>query len=124
MQKLVFIVDDNDFNLTVAALALDDNYKVLTMSGAEKMFSLLEKKRADLILLDALMPGISGLEAIHRLKSSPEFKDIPVIFLTGLDDDEIEVFTDKALKLGAVDILIKPYDPEKLLEIVTKCIGD
>ena len=119
MQKLLFIVDDNDANLTVAALALEEEYRVLTMPSAEKMFSLLEKKCPQLILLDIEMPEMNGLEAIAGLKANPQWKDIPVIFLTGWVDEDL---LSRALKLGAVEVIQKPIIPPALLNCVKKYV--
>jgi len=117
MQKLIFIVDDNDTNLTITTLILDEEYRVLTMSSAEKMFSLLEKKRPDLILLDIEMPQMDGFKAIKKLQENPEWKDIPVIFLTGLCDEQL---LQTARKSGALDIISKPILPQVLLNCIKK----
>jgi len=89
VDKLLYLVDDTDSILTKAASILEDDYRILTMSSAEKMFSLLPKKRPDMILLDIEMPVTNGFEAIAKLKEDPDWKDIPVMFLTGFIDDAI-----------------------------------
>jgi len=119
MQKHVFIVDDNDANLMMAASALEEEYRVFTMPSAEKMFVFLEKKPADLILLDVEMPGMSGFEAIARLKETPEWKDIPVVFITGWIDDKLRA---DALKAGALDVISKPIIPSVLRDCVNNRI--
>jgi len=119
MEKIIFIVDDNDANLTVAASALEKNYRILTMPSAEKMFFLLEKKRADLILLDIEMPEMTGLEAIVKLKENPKFSDIPVLFLTGWIDEKL---LSDAEKTGALEVISKPINPPELLGYVKKYI--
>ncbi|MCL2108859.1 MAG: response regulator [Oscillospiraceae bacterium] len=113
MKKVVFVVDDNDFNLTFAASVLEQEYTVLTMPSAEKMFSLLEKKRPDLILLDVQMPDMTGFEAMEILKGSEKFADIPVIFLTALTDADNEA---RGIELGAVDFIMKPFSEPVLLQ--------
>jgi len=105
MQKLIFVVDDTD--------------AILTMSSAEKMFSLLSKKRPDMILLDIEMPEVSGFDAIARLKESPEWQDIPVLFLTGYVDDAV---MSKGLGLGARDIIRKSDINSSLLNHVKEHI--
>jgi len=112
MNKMIFVVDDNDANLTVAALALEADYRVLTMPSAERMFLLLEKKRPDLILLDIEMPEMNGFDAISKLKENENLKDIPVMFITGYIDDAVR---SKAMGSGALDVLNKPIKPEALL---------
>jgi len=117
-QRLIFIVDDNDANLTVAASALETEYRVLTMLSAEKMFSLLEKRRLpDLILLDIEMPEMSGFDAMKKLKEHQEWSSIPVVFVTGWSDDEL---LSRALGSGALDVINKPFVPSILLDYVKK----
>jgi putative two-component system response regulator len=119
MKKIIFIVDDNDANLVMASSALENEFKVLTMPSAQKMFSLLEKMKADLILLDIEMPGMTGIEAIIILKNKPEWKDIPVIFLTGRQDKE---FISDIEEAKALDIVFKPVDAAVLMECIKKHI--
>jgi len=119
MEKLIFIVDDNDANLTLAASILENEYRVLTMPSAQRMFSVLEKKIPDLILLDIEMPEIGGFEAIAKLKESPLWKNIPVLFLTGWSDEKI---ISDAEKSGALDIINKPIDAAVLRDFVKKYI--
>jgi len=89
MEKMIFLVDDTDSILTMAASVLDDDYRVLTMMSAEKMFSLLLKKQPDLIILDVEMPDINGFEAAEKLKENAAWQDIPIMFLTGYIDDSV-----------------------------------
>jgi len=119
MQKQIFIVDDNDANLAVAAAALENEYKVFTMPSAARMFSLLEKRTADFILLDIEMPEMNGFEAIAKLKENTKWKDIPVIFITGLIDEKLIA---AALKAGALEVIKKPFSQDMLLESVRKGI--
>jgi len=119
MEKLIFIVDDNDANLTLAASILENEYRVLTMPSAQRMFLVLEKKIPDLILLDIEMQEMNGFEAIAKLKESPSWKTIPVLFLTGWSDEKI---ISDAEKSGALDIINKPIDAAVLRDFVKKYI--
>jgi len=112
LQKTIFVVDDNDVNLETADRVLSDHYRVFTLSGAAKMFALLEKITPDLILLDINMPEIDGFETMRRLKSDKRYKDIPVIFVTGLCDEASEV---AGFEMGAVDFITKPFSGPVLL---------
>ncbi|MCL1806507.1 MAG: response regulator [Oscillospiraceae bacterium] len=105
-QKIIVLVDDQALNLTIGKNLLKDLYKVYTIPSAELMFSLLENVKPDLILLDVMMPDMSGYEAIKILKSNPEWSRIPVIFLTACSDEESEL---KGLSLGAIDYILKPF---------------
>jgi len=110
--KTVFVVDDSDTNLSMAKNVLEKNYRVLTIPSAEKMFKLLEKITPDLILLDIEMPEMDGFEALLYLKSSPLYRNIPVIFLTGYSDYTVEV---RGFEMGVIDFITKPFSPLVLL---------
>jgi len=120
MQKLIFVVDDNDANLAMAASVLEWGYQILTIPSAEKMFMLLGKKQPDLILLDNEMPEMSGLEALVKLKENPQWKEIPVVFLTGWRDDKL---LSDVIKAGALEIIDKPIVPSILIDCVKNHIG-
>ena len=113
MEKLILIVDDSSTNLLIARNMLCDDYQVVTVSSAKKMFAILEKIKPDLILLDIEMPGMDGFEALELLKSNVGKPDIPVIFLTVMNDTETEA---RGLRSGAVDFLYKPLSKSTLLE--------
>jgi len=115
--KTIFVVDDNDIYLSMAKNVLEGHYRVLTIPSAAKMFALLEKITPDLILLDIEMPEMDGFEALLYLKSSHLYTAIPVIFLTGYTDDNIEAY---GFELGVVDFITKPFsDPVLLNRIKT-----
>jgi len=110
--KTIFVVDDSDTNLSMAEKALEKKYRVLTLPSAMKMLNLLEKITPDLVLLDVEMPEMNGFEALQFLKSKPSHEDIPVIFLTGYTDVEIEAH---GFELGVVDFIPKPFSTPVLL---------
>ncbi len=111
-RQTIFVVDDSDTNLIMAADALEARYRVVTFPSAAKMFSFLAKLTPDLIVLDVEMPGVNGFEAIKRLKANPVYADIPVIFLTGLNDSTSEA---QGIEFGAVDFITKPFSKTVLL---------
>ena len=110
--KTIFVVDDSDTNLSMAEAALEDQYRVMTMPSAAKMFLLLEKIMPDLILLDIEMPEMNGFQALQEMKSSDSLSNIPVMFLTGRTDIDVEV---RGFELGAVDFVTKPFSAPVLL---------
>ncbi|MDR0315909.1 MAG: response regulator [Treponema sp.] len=110
--KTIFVVDDNDTNLSLAEEALENQYDVVTMSSAARMFELLEKITPDLILLDIKMPGMDGLEALALLKSDSSKANIPVILLTSLTTASVEAH---GFELGAIDFISKPFSTPVLL---------
>ncbi|MDR0946622.1 MAG: diguanylate cyclase [Ruminococcus sp.] len=111
--KTVFIVDDNQTNLIAAKNALTGIYRTLTVLSAAKMFQISEKIQPDIILLDIEMPEVDGFTAIKQIKTDPNLKDVPVIFLTAHKDEEIET---KGFDLGAVDFITKPFSTSVLLK--------
>ncbi|MCL2367304.1 MAG: response regulator [Oscillospiraceae bacterium] len=108
----IIAVDDNLTNLSVLKNVLKPLYETYPVSSAAKMFDLLERIKPDLILLDVEMPELNGHEAMRLLKSNPAHKDIPVIFLTALVDEQDEM---TGLELGAVDYIYKPFVAPLLL---------
>ena len=112
MQKTIFVVDDNDTNLASAREALKDNYRVMTLPSAARMFSMLEKITPDLILLDIEMPDMDGFAALNLLKENEKQADIPVIFLTSLSDAVVEV---RGFQLGVIDFMTKPFSAPVLI---------
>jgi putative two-component system response regulator len=114
-RKKVILVDDNPINLKLARNTLMDKYDVFTVPNAEKLYQLLEKTMPDIILLDVLMPDISGYDAIKVLKGNPRTADIPVVFLTSKSDTGSEL---EGFSLGAVDYISKPFSPQLLLKRV------
>jgi putative two-component system response regulator len=119
MQKRVFVVDDHDAILTLAASALEEDYQVFTMPSAVSMFSLLEKIQPDLILLDIDMPEMDGIEAMIKLSDHPEWGNIPVIYITGITDD---VTLSRAMETGALEVIKKPFSPAILFSRVQYCL--
>ena len=121
MQKTIFVVDDNGTNLSMAEDALEDEFRVITLSSAEKMFSILEKVIPDLILLDIEMPEMDGFEAIQQLKAGGSRAEIPVIFMTATADAANEA---RGKELGAVDFILKPFSEPVLLECIKNHLND
>jgi putative two-component system response regulator len=111
MQKTIFVVDDNDTNLSMAKEALKEHYRVMTLPSAAKMFALMEKIKPDLILLDIEMPETDGFEALRLLKQRAAYAEIPVIFLTGMTDTVVEV---RGFEMGVIDFITKPFSPSVL----------
>ena len=112
-RKKIFLVDDTEFSLVRTKQFLKDYYAVYTLDSSAAMFELLEKVKPDLILLDINMPGVDGYETLKKIKAGEAYAEIPVIFLSGRDDEDSII---KGLSLGAVDHVPKPYTPKDLLD--------
>src|SRR4026208_1665170 len=98
----ILIVDDQDVNLRVAeAFLRDDGYEQITLcKDAEQVPTVMRQCDPDVILLDIMMPRISGLEVLETIRTDPDTRHIPVIVLTASTDPQIK---SSALKLGATD---------------------
>ncbi len=111
--RTVLIVDDNPENLTVLGELLCGHHKVRAAnSGALALELAAQVPLPDLILLDVMMPHMSGYEVLERLRADPATRDIPVIFTTAMSATEDE---QRGLELGAVDYLTKPLRPAIVL---------
>lgn len=112
MHKMIFVVDDSDTNLAMAELALEQQYSVMTLPSAARMFDMLKRVTPDLILLDIEMPDMNGFEALKQLKANSQHAAIPVIFLTNMSNAANEAY---GIELGAVDFIAKPFSKPVLL---------
>lgn len=119
--KKIMLVDDNVTNLKIGRGLLAEAYNVFTLPSGERLFQLLVKVRPDLILLDVEMPEMNGYEVLRKLKAAPETQDIPVIFLTAINDAAKER---EGLAMGAVDFISKPFSPQFLLDRVAKYLPE
>lgn len=108
----ILIVDDSVVSLTHLQKILNKTgYTVLSAGSGNEAIAAIDTVLPDLILLDIMMPGMDGFEVIRWLKSKPRTGHIPVIFLTG-NDDEASKMT--AFDLGAVDYIVKPFNPQEV----------
>jgi diguanylate cyclase (GGDEF)-like protein len=109
----VLVVDDDpEFAACIAAVLEPHGIAVRTEPDATRLIEALDDVRPDLILLDAVLPGVSGWDAIRIVRAIPEWRDVPVLFLTGRTDLESRI---AAFDAGADDYLAKPLVPEELL---------
>jgi len=105
----VLIVDDEKINLDVLIGLLKPYYRTVAAKSGEQAFKRLEiPPLPDLILMDIMMPGLDGYEVCRKLKEKNTTRDIPVIFITGKNDEQDEA---KGFQAGAVDYITKPFSP-------------
>ena len=110
---VILIVDDEPKNIALLAGMLKANgYQVRAARSADQAMKSLDLERVDLIMLDIRMPGMSGYQACEQLKQHNHTADIPIIFLSAMDEVEDKV---KGLELGAVDYITKPFNPDEVL---------
>jgi diguanylate cyclase (GGDEF)-like protein len=103
----ILVVDDAMENIQILHQALKDEHEVLFALNGEKALEIALEQQPDLILLDAVMPGMDGYAVCDALHASPRLQDIPVIFVTALNQPEDET---RALEAGAVDFISKPFN--------------
>ena len=118
-KKHILIVDDVTTNLKVAGDVLKDKYQLSMAKSGAQALEFLKKAKPDLILLDVRMPGMDGYETLEHIKSNVETSNIPVVFLTVDDKRESEI---KGLKMGAMDFILKPFEPDIMLSRIEKIL--
>lgn len=109
----ILIVDDTPTNLRLLSQILQhDGYKVRAVSDGEHALKAVASKPPDLILLDIMMPEMDGYEVCRRLKADPQAREIPIVFISALNEslDKVRAFT-----VGGVDYIIKPFQAEEVL---------
>ncbi len=118
-KKNILVVDDDPMMLKLIKEQLKDTYSVATAINSNIAFKFLEKKKTDLILLDYEMPGENGAQMLEKVRNNEATAQLPVIFLTGINDkDKIR----KVLELKPQGYLLKPIDRDKLRDIIQKNI--
>ena len=112
-QPTILVADDEPVNLALIKRRLEwENYKIHTAEDGRAAVDLAHRLRPDLIILDVMMPIMDGLQACRLIKADDSTRDIPVIFLSALDDTATKV---SGLSLGANDYISKPFRVEELL---------
>jgi diguanylate cyclase (GGDEF)-like protein len=113
------VADDTPSNIALLNLILGKEHEILCASNGLEAVAVAQAEHPDLVLLDALMPELDGFETCSRLKDDPRTADIPIIFITSLDEANDEA---RALELGAVDFISKPISPVAVQARVRNCL--
>jgi len=108
----ILLVDDEPTNLRILRHILQDHYTLSFAKSGEAALELIAKEKIDLILLDVMMPNMTGLEVCQKLKNNSATQEIPVIFVTALRDSGDE---ERGFEIGAVDYITKPVVPAIVL---------
>lgn len=117
----ILIVDDVISNvLLLKVLLTNEKFNIITASNGSQALEQVEKEKPDLILLDVMMPDMSGFEVSQKLKANPATTEIPVIFLTALNSTADIV---KGFQVGGNDFISKPFNKEELIIRVTHQIS-
>jgi len=117
----VLIVDDVISNvLLLKVLLTNKKFNVVTAGNGAQALEQVKKEKPDLVLLDVMMPDISGFEVAQQMKADPEMAEIPIIFLTALNSTADTV---KGFQVGGNDFISKPFNKEELIIRVTHQIS-
>jgi putative two-component system response regulator len=112
-EHTILVVDDSPENIALLCQVLESSYAVrVAASGRKALQIVFDDNPPDLILLDVIMPGIDGLEVCRRIKSNPDRRGIPILFVTSLGEMEDEAL---GLQLGAEDYIVKPISESIVL---------
>ena len=115
-ENKILVVDDSTTNIVLLEAVLNEKgYTIQTALNAKEAYALIEKDPPDVILLDLLMPRISGFDFLKEIRSKETTKHIPVIVVSAVTDEEN---IEKILAMGATDYIKKPIDLQYLVEKV------
>jgi len=121
MKKVILVADDSPSSRKFISFSLSmKGFEIITVSDGMEAMEKLPVKKINLVITDLNMPNIDGFELIKTIRSSEEFKDIPIIILSSLrGDEEIK----KGLTIGANSYLVKPFDPKRMIYEVSKYLN-
>ena len=119
-KKRILVVDDSGIQLRSVRSVLVDQYEVDVATNGVKAIEKAKSRKPDLILLDYEMPVMDGRETLEVIRNDEELKDIPVIFLTSIANQESIA---SVLKLKIEGYLLKPIDQKKMLETIASILG-
>ena len=118
----ILVVDDSTTNVVLLEAILDEKgYHIETALNAKEASAIIEKDKPDLILLDLLMPKISGFEFLEELRKDDKTKNTPVIVISALTDEEN---VERIMQMGAIDYVKKPIDLQYLVNKVEAVLLD
>lgn len=115
-QRTILVADDDkDLVMALSIRLRAAGYDVISAHDGDEAFELASKNKPDLIILDVRMPAGGGFTSIDRMKHSLNTRNIPVIFLTAFDDEDMR---EEGRKLGAVGFFRKPFDDSEFMEAI------
>jgi len=109
----ILLVDDEYFNYEMLSLGLGERFDIHYVGSGKEALTKTIANQPDILLLDVCMPGIDGYDTCRLLKNTPETKRIPVIMISGLENQSEK---DEAFAAGCDDYITKPFDMAELLE--------
>lgn len=120
--KIVLLVDDEPSLLKATTAGLTDRgFTVKGADGAEAAMRVLQSIKPSIVVSDLVMPGTNGFELCEEIKKRTEFKSIPFVFLTGVDDYHAKKF---GKTIGGAAYITKPVDLDELVQIIKDKLGE
>ena len=120
--KTILIADDHDhLRLLVSKTLGGPDYRIVEARDGDEAYSLAMTESPELLILDWMMPGKSGIQVVEALRKDPGFRDVPVIMLTARAQNADR---NRAVTLGVHSYLVKPFSPIELMETVEKILGE
>lgn len=121
MPKKILVADDEEDVKIIVQLFLESKgYEIVTAYDGLDAIDKAKSERPDLILLDIMMPVLDGFEVCRRLKSEPSTAPVPVIMISASSQSESKK---RGLEAGAVDYIVKPFEPDHLAKVLAKHLG-
>ncbi len=118
MPKILVVEDEIHIQRLIKLVLEKQAYTVEAVgTGEDALEYLLKHEKPDLILLDIMMPGIDGLQVLRKIKGNADHRDIPVVMLTALAQENVVL---QGIKLGAKDYIRKPFHPTELVKRLSK----
>lgn len=123
MAKKILLVDDSSTARLTSRMIFSSkpNYTLISACDGKEGVETATREKPDLILMDVVMPRMTGIEACRMLKQQLETKKIPVVLLTSRDEKNVE---EEGRAAGCADFLTKPVDDEKLVSVLKKYLGE
>jgi len=122
MPKKIMVVDDEPYIARVIKFKLEqEGYIVISANDGITGLNKIREEKPDLVLLDVMMPGMTGYEVCQKIKGDAELAGIPVVILTAKGQERDR---EQGLSVGASDYITKPFSPNRLLELVRTMVGE
>jgi len=120
--KTILIADDHDdLRLLVSKTLGGPDYRIIEARDGDEAYELALRESPDVLILDWMMPGKTGIEVVEALRKDPGMRDVPVIMLTAKAQNADR---NRAVALGVHSYVVKPFSPIELMEMVEKILGE
>jgi len=120
LKAILFAEDEPNLRLLVTSTLEDPRYELVTCSDGAEALKRARERRPDMLVLDWMMPGLTGIDVVRALRADPGFADVPVVLLTARSQDGDRA---EARAAGVTHYLTKPFSPLELLDLVEQLTG-